>query len=223
MTDSSPRPMKATFYVNATGCWAGDIARMAGIGSGSGLMSVPMPIVPRWKCFFCACIFHCLATIRLFVVFWIIMKQNHSRKRYVYVFHAPDGPGLDMPFLIDPSGVWCRRDGLNNIYLCGKTPTQVSFGINNIKWNQYNVIFIEKWLLLMNILVKYLQWNLLDEKYGYFVGRRPTNQPWHTGSGLQLLWRAYLANSGSQSAIFWETKSKIRFFLGIFNVYNFIV
>ena len=34
-----------------------------------------------------------------------------KRKRYVYVFHAPDGPGVDFPFLIDPSGVWCRREG----------------------------------------------------------------------------------------------------------------
>uniref|UniRef100_A0A915KVX3 FAD-dependent oxidoreductase domain-containing protein 1 n=1 Tax=Romanomermis culicivorax TaxID=13658 RepID=A0A915KVX3_ROMCU len=92
MTDTSPRRIQAHVYVNAAGPWAGDVARMAGIGSGSGLMSVPIPIVPR--------------------------------KRYVYVVHVPDGPGLDMPFLIDPSGVWCRREGLGNLYICGKSPTK---------------------------------------------------------------------------------------------------
>lgn len=29
-----------------------------------------------------------------------------------------------MPFLIDPSGVWCRREGLGHTYLCGRSPTE---------------------------------------------------------------------------------------------------
>jgi FAD-dependent oxidoreductase domain-containing protein 1 len=45
------------------------------------------------------------------------------RKRYVYVFHCPDGPELDFPFLCDPSGVYCRREGLGGNYICGKCPS----------------------------------------------------------------------------------------------------
>lgn len=45
-----------------------------------------------------------------------------KRKRYIYVFNCPDGPGLDFPFLVDPSGVWCRREGLGGNFVCGGTP-----------------------------------------------------------------------------------------------------
>lgn len=48
------------------------------------------------------------------------------RKRYVYNVHTLDGPGIDMPFLVDPSGVFCRRDGLGGNYLTGKSPTKVN-------------------------------------------------------------------------------------------------
>ena len=45
-----------------------------------------------------------------------------KRKRYVYVFHCPDGPELDFPFMCDPSGVYCRREGVGGRYICGKCP-----------------------------------------------------------------------------------------------------
>merc|ERR1712168_127848 len=44
------------------------------------------------------------------------------RKRYVYVVHAPDGPGLDSPFYIDYTGLYFRRDGLMGNYICGMSP-----------------------------------------------------------------------------------------------------
>ncbi|XP_045196950.2 FAD-dependent oxidoreductase domain-containing protein 1-like [Mercenaria mercenaria] len=46
------------------------------------------------------------------------------RKRYVYTIHCPDGPTLDTPFLIDPSGVYFRREGLGGHYICGASPTE---------------------------------------------------------------------------------------------------
>lgn len=46
------------------------------------------------------------------------------RKRYVYVLHAPDGPGLDCPLMIDPSGTYFRREGYGNTYLCGRSPPE---------------------------------------------------------------------------------------------------
>ncbi|CAL1545413.1 unnamed protein product [Lymnaea stagnalis] len=44
------------------------------------------------------------------------------RKRFVYVTHCPDGPVLDCPFVIDPSGVYVRREGYGGHYLCGSSP-----------------------------------------------------------------------------------------------------
>jgi len=32
------------------------------------------------------------------------------RKRYVYCFHCPDGPGLNTPLTIDPSGTYFRYE-----------------------------------------------------------------------------------------------------------------
>lgn len=50
------------------------------------------------------------------------MISFHFRKRYVYTLNSKDGPGLDFPFLIDPSGVYCRREGLGGNFLCGRSP-----------------------------------------------------------------------------------------------------
>ena len=44
------------------------------------------------------------------------------RKRYVYCFHAPEGPGLDCPLTVDPSGAYFRREGLGGHYIAGKSP-----------------------------------------------------------------------------------------------------
>ncbi|XP_054902481.1 FAD-dependent oxidoreductase domain-containing protein 1 [Poeciliopsis prolifica] len=46
------------------------------------------------------------------------------RKRYVYVVHCPNGPGLDSPLLIDYSGVYFRREGLGGNYICGMSPEE---------------------------------------------------------------------------------------------------
>jgi len=47
-----------------------------------------------------------------------------KRKRYVYVPHCPSGPGMDCPLVIDPTGVYFRREGLGGNYLCGQSPTE---------------------------------------------------------------------------------------------------
>jgi len=46
------------------------------------------------------------------------------RKRYVYTFHAPHGPPLATPMVIDPSGTYFRREGLGNVYLAGRSPSE---------------------------------------------------------------------------------------------------
>ncbi|XP_050393182.1 FAD-dependent oxidoreductase domain-containing protein 1 isoform X1 [Patella vulgata] len=46
------------------------------------------------------------------------------RKRFVYVVNCPNGPGLETPVLIDPAGVYFRREGLGGNYICGGTPSE---------------------------------------------------------------------------------------------------
>lgn len=49
-----------------------------------------------------------------------------ARKRMVFVVHAPDVPALDMPALVDPSGVYCLMEEIGNTFICGKIPSKVS-------------------------------------------------------------------------------------------------
>lgn len=46
------------------------------------------------------------------------------RKRFVYYFHSPDGPGLDCPLAVDGTQdyFYWRREGLGNRYICGQCP-----------------------------------------------------------------------------------------------------
>jgi len=46
-----------------------------------------------------------------------------KRKRYIYTQRCANGPGLDCPTVIDPSGTFFRRQGYAGDYLCGKNPT----------------------------------------------------------------------------------------------------
>ncbi|NXM06277.1 FXRD1 protein, partial [Tyrannus savana] len=46
------------------------------------------------------------------------------RKRYVFTWHCPDGPGLSCPFLVDTSGTYFRRDGIAGNYLGGMSPPE---------------------------------------------------------------------------------------------------
>lgn len=46
------------------------------------------------------------------------------RKRYVYCFHCPEGPGLNTPLTIDYTGTYFRREGLANTYVCGRSPEE---------------------------------------------------------------------------------------------------
>lgn len=45
--------------------------------------------------------------------------------RYVYLWHCPEGPGLETPLVADTSGVYFRREGLGSNYLGGRSPTEV--------------------------------------------------------------------------------------------------
>ena len=44
------------------------------------------------------------------------------RKRYVYNFHAPKGPGLATPLVIDSTGLYFRREGHGQTFIGGMSP-----------------------------------------------------------------------------------------------------
>ncbi|CAG2062401.1 unnamed protein product [Timema podura] len=88
--DGEVRPIKFAIAVIAAGADSGNIARMARIGVGSNLLSVPLPV--------------------------------ERRKRFVYVFHCENGPGINSPFLCDMSGMYFRREGLGGNYITGLSP-----------------------------------------------------------------------------------------------------
>lgn len=41
------------------------------------------------------------------------------------MWHCPDGPGLECPFLIDTSGAYFRREGIAGNFLGGMSPPEV--------------------------------------------------------------------------------------------------
>ncbi|XP_060643731.2 FAD-dependent oxidoreductase domain-containing protein 1 isoform X1 [Anolis sagrei] len=86
--------IQCSLVVNAAGAWSSKVAEMAGIGTG------PPDSVSGVK------------------------LPVEPKKRYVYVFHCPDGPGLGFPMLIDTTGAYCRREGLGGNYLGGISPTE---------------------------------------------------------------------------------------------------
>uniref|UniRef100_A0A1Q3FJ94 Putative oxidoreductase n=1 Tax=Culex tarsalis TaxID=7177 RepID=A0A1Q3FJ94_CULTA len=87
------RDIKFSIAIIAAGAASGKIAKMARIGTGQGMLSVPLPVEPR------------------------------KRYVYVYQCGADDGgPGINTPLTIDPTGTYFRRDGLGGNYLAGRSP-----------------------------------------------------------------------------------------------------
>uniref|UniRef100_A0A8D0LCI1 FAD-dependent oxidoreductase domain-containing protein 1 n=1 Tax=Sphenodon punctatus TaxID=8508 RepID=A0A8D0LCI1_SPHPU len=88
------QPVECAIVVNAAGPWSGKVAEMAGIGTG------PPDTIQGIK------------------------LPVEPKKRYVYVWHCPDGPGLECPMLIDTTGAYFRREGCGGNYLGGISPTE---------------------------------------------------------------------------------------------------
>uniref|UniRef100_A0A673UBG4 FAD-dependent oxidoreductase domain-containing protein 1 n=1 Tax=Suricata suricatta TaxID=37032 RepID=A0A673UBG4_SURSU len=88
------QPVECAIVINAAGAWSGQVAELAGIGKG------PPGTLQGTK------------------------LPVELRKRYVYLWHCPQGPGLETPFVIDPSGTYFRREGLGQNYLGGCSPTE---------------------------------------------------------------------------------------------------
>ncbi|XP_002754618.1 FAD-dependent oxidoreductase domain-containing protein 1 isoform X2 [Callithrix jacchus] len=88
------QPVECALVINAAGAWSAQIAALAGIGKG------PPDTLQGTK------------------------LPVEPRKRYVYVWHCPQGPGLESPLVADTSGTYFRREGLGSNYLGGRSPTE---------------------------------------------------------------------------------------------------
>lgn len=72
------------------------------------------------------------------------------RKRYVYVFNCENGPGIDMPLIIDPSGAYVRREGLGGKYICGRSPSPAEEPDNSNLEVDYNFFENSVWPVIAN-------------------------------------------------------------------------
>ncbi|XP_073426056.1 FAD-dependent oxidoreductase domain-containing protein 1 isoform X1 [Dendrobates tinctorius] len=88
------QPVDCMAVVNAAGAWSSKVAEMVGIGCGK----------PG--------------------TYEEVKLPVEPRKRYIYMFHCPAGPGLDCPMLIDSSGVYFRREGMGGNYIGGLSPPE---------------------------------------------------------------------------------------------------
>lgn len=91
------------------------------------------------------------------------------RKRFVYVFHCPNGPGLETPMLIDTSGVYVRREGLGGNYICGASPPS-SFGEPSASDLDVDYKFFEEfiWPQLAHRVPAFENLKLLSAWAGYY-------------------------------------------------------
>ena len=144
--------------INAAGPWASQVARLAGIGTGSldlsdiSPMSVSLPVEPR--------------------------------KRYIFMFYAENGPILNVPLTIDYTGVFFRRVGLSNYYLCGlnqseeQEPTNMDLKHIDYEYFEERIkpVLIKRvpsfdGLKLVDAWSGYYDYNTLDQNL--IIGRHP--------------------------------------------------
>lgn len=108
--DGNVKHIEFSIGVICCGAGSGEIAKKLGYGTGTrgGARVIPFPVEPRY--------------VSLDLNLPKLTQIVSYRKRNIYVFNCKDGPGLDFPFLIDPSGTWCRREGLGGNFICGRAP-----------------------------------------------------------------------------------------------------
>lgn len=95
LPDGSVEPIKFGICIIAAGAQSGNVAKLARIGNGPGMLSVPLPIEPRKRYVYA---FEC------------------DEKA------ATSGSTLNTPLVIDPSNVYFRREGLSGCYIGGRSP-----------------------------------------------------------------------------------------------------
>lgn len=105
------------------------------------------------------------------------------RKRYVYCFRCENGPGIDLPLVIDPTGAYVRREGLGGCYIAGRSPSESEEPDNSNLDVDYNFFDNSVWPVIANRVpafesikvssawAGYYDYNTLDQNA--LVGRHP--------------------------------------------------
>ncbi|KAK7496987.1 hypothetical protein BaRGS_00011723 [Batillaria attramentaria] len=116
------------------------------------------------------------------------------RKRFVYVVHCPDGPGLDTPFLVDPTGVYFRREGFGGYFLCGASPEkdkEPSTADLDVDYNFFNDLIWPtlskrvpafECLKLKSAWAGYYDYNYADQNL--IIGNHPYHRNFFFANGL---------------------------------------
>ncbi|XP_041978619.1 FAD-dependent oxidoreductase domain-containing protein 1 [Aricia agestis] len=82
--------LKFAVCVLAAGVETNNIAQLASIGTGEGLLEISLPL--------------------------------EKRQYKVYAINAKDKLKFDTPYIMDTSGLWLRRNGLDNTFICSQIP-----------------------------------------------------------------------------------------------------
>lgn len=77
--------IKFAILVVAAGAWSGEVGRLVGIGEGEGIMSVPIPIEPRYVATFLYwhLLYYLLHTDTLMQYSFIILANCHNSLPHV--------------------------------------------------------------------------------------------------------------------------------------------
>lgn len=94
LNDGSEKRITFATCVIAAGAQSGKVGRLARIGDGPGLLSIPLPVEPR------------------------------KRYVYSIQTQGDNAPGLNTPLTIDPSQTYFRRDGSAGNFLVGRSPDE---------------------------------------------------------------------------------------------------
>lgn len=96
MPDGSVEPIRFGLCIIAAGAQSGKVAKMARIGEGPGVLSIPLPVEPR------------------------------KRYVYAFECNEPSlGASLNTPLVIDPTQFYFRREGLSGCYIVSKSPDSI--------------------------------------------------------------------------------------------------
>lgn len=98
MPDGTIEPIKFGICVIAAGAQSGKVAKLARIGNGEGVLSIPLPIEPRKR--------------------YVYAFECDEKTPNV-------GSTLNTPLVIDPTNVYFRREGLSGCYIGGRSPESV--------------------------------------------------------------------------------------------------
>ena len=109
------------------------------------------------------------------------------RKRYVYNFHAPTGPGLSTPLVIDPTGCYFRREGHGNNYIAGMSPpiNEMEPSIDNMDVD-YDYFDEQCWPILANRVKSFENLKVKGAWAGFYdyntwdQNAILGNHPWHS-------------------------------------------